>query len=112
MVSAEHILQTALDAVTGARRQTHGDALDQLENTADLWTTYLGDSLNTPVTGRDVAIMMVLMKASRAKCGDAANIDHYVDMCGYAAIAGRIASEPVRSTKDPLKVDLSQVGGN
>ena len=44
----------------------------------------------TAFTAEDVALMMVLMKISRNSQGKKSNIDNFIDMCGYAAIAGEI----------------------
>ena len=41
-------------------------------------------------TAEDVALMMVLMKISRNTQGKKNNLDNFIDMCGYAAIAGEI----------------------
>ena len=51
-----------------------------------LWSAYLG----TPITARDVALMMVLLKVARTKTG-AFNLDDYVDAAGYAGIAVEVA---------------------
>ena len=42
------------------------------------------------ITAEDVALMMVLMKISRNTQGKKSNMDNFIDMCGYAAIAGEI----------------------
>ena len=42
------------------------------------------------ITAADVAIMMILLKISRSTQGEKFNIDNYIDMVGYAAIAGEI----------------------
>ena len=42
------------------------------------------------ITADDVAIMMILLKISRHTQGEKINIDNFVDMAGYAAIAGEI----------------------
>ena len=36
--------------------------------------------------------MMMLLKVARSQTGAAAEPDHYVDMCGYAAIAGELVT--------------------
>lgn len=80
------ILQTALACVTQDRQATHGDAAQQLEYTARLWSVYLG----LEVHASDVANLMALMKISRSQHG-AYNPDDYVDGCGYLALAGELA---------------------
>lgn len=81
-----HILHEAL-RVTAERPSTHGSAEDNFAHTAAMWSAYL----NAHVTPADVCQMMVLAKISRAKVGNQNVIDHYVDQCGYAALAGRMA---------------------
>ncbi len=84
------ILNTAID-VLYQRGQTH-NADGGLENSfnmiAEFWTTYL----KHPITPHDVAIMMMLLKTARARCGNYC-ADNYVDMGGYAACAGEIRSK-------------------
>jgi hypothetical protein len=60
-----------------------------MQHTAALWSAYLG----VDISDMDVAQMMVLLKASRIKCGDGTVLDHYVDQCGYSAIGGEIAQK-------------------
>jgi hypothetical protein len=73
--------------VLGNRGITHGEAYANMSHTAVLWGAYL----STYVSPVDVAIMMVMLKASRIKTGDATHRDSFVDMCGYAAIAGEVS---------------------
>ena len=42
------------------------------------------------ITAADVAIMMILLKISRTTQGEKFNLDNFVDMAGYSAIAGEI----------------------
>ena len=42
------------------------------------------------ITAQDVAIMMILLKVSRSNQGKKFNLDNFVDMAGYSAIAGEI----------------------
>ena len=83
-VSGTSILERALDIVQGGR-STHGAPERALETIADLWNSYLDDDL-TPV---DVAVMMILLKIARLS-HDTGNIDNYVDIAGYAAIAAEV----------------------
>lgn len=78
------ILEEANEAVA-AREFTHGECVENNKNIADLWSAYLG----LPITADEVAIMMMLLKVGRTKSRKAVK-DHFVDMAGYAAIAGEI----------------------
>ena len=42
------------------------------------------------ITAKDVAIMMILLKISRSNQGKKFNLDNFIDMAGYSAIAGEI----------------------
>lgn len=91
-MKAGEILSAARGAVEGPRGQTHGDKGKNMSHTAALFTAYLGDRLSTPITARDVACLMVLLKVSRVACGTAID-DHFIDMAGYAAIAGEVGQQ-------------------
>lgn len=81
------VFTNARDAVLDDRGETHGGIDENFGQTAAFWSAYTGSDI-TPV---DVAVMMVLMKASRQKCGSE-DPDHYTDMAGYAAIANGLAN--------------------
>ena len=75
------ILSEAL-AVVRTREKEYGEASENWELIASLWSMYLGDHLHH----KDVALMMILLKIARAK-HPSYHKDNYVDMAGYAAIA-------------------------
>jgi hypothetical protein len=87
--TAERIAQKAASLVGGDRQATHGDKAENHQNIADLWNAYLGGRLPL-LTARDVALMMALLKIARTKIGQH-NIDDYLDLAGYGAVAGEIA---------------------
>ena len=80
----EKILDSAMEAVAD-REFTHGECVENNKNISELWSAYLG----VPITADEVAIMMLLLKIGRTKSRTAVK-DHYVDMAGYAAVAGEI----------------------
>ena len=88
----EDILKKASELVTGDRNETHGDAFQNHAEIAEFWNIYLDKKLQpmASITAEDVALMMVLMKISRNTQGKKNNMDNFIDMCGYAAIAGEI----------------------
>ena len=91
-MTKEEILKKARDLVTGDRNETHGDAFQNHAEIAEFWNIFLDKKLQpmASITAEDVALMMVLMKISRNSQGKKSNIDNFIDMCGYAAIAGEI----------------------
>lgn len=93
MAPADHLIKSAADLVANDRANTHGDKRQNHKNIAALWNAYLDIRRDTasPLTETDVAQMMVLLKLARTQLG-AFNQDDYVDLVGYAAIAGELAS--------------------
>lgn len=85
------ILGTAVDIVNGAREIQYGKPENNFETIAKLWNAYLlagtGD-----LTAKDVAVMMILFKVARLATG-AGSVDSWVDIAGYAACGGEIATE-------------------
>ena len=81
-----------VDLVTGDRNDTHGDAFNNHAEIAEFWNIFLDKKLQpmASITADDVALMMILIKISRNNQGKKVNIDNFVDMAGYAAIAGEI----------------------
>ena len=77
-------LDTAAKIVTGQRQHDYGDKYQNHENIANLWSAYL----NYNISAHDVAICMLLVKVARLK--HRPTTDCYIDMAGYAAIAGEI----------------------
>lgn len=94
MTSASDILTEAAAIVAGDRNTQHGDKERSFVAIAAMWTSYLTTRRDPtgPVRPKDVAHMMALLKQCRAEWGTAAK-DHWVDQCGYAAIAGELSIE-------------------
>jgi len=91
-MTKEEILKKAKDLISGDRNNTHGDAFQNHAEIAEFWNIFLDKKLQpmANITAEDVALMMVLMKISRNNQGKKNNLDNFIDMCGYAAIAGEI----------------------
>lgn len=81
------ILDTAKTIVNGARNDMYGSPEDSFGAIAELWTAYTGFHL----TARHVAVMMILFKVGRLMHGGG-SADSWVDIAGYAACGGEIAS--------------------
>ena len=79
-------IDKAKDIVYTDREKTHGNKKINHYNIAKMWSAYL----DFDISGRDVALMMVLLKVARTKAGSH-NTDDYVDMVGYSSIAGELA---------------------
>lgn len=87
----DEILGMAGRLISEDRHNTYGDSATSHGRIAAMWSAYLG---SVELTGVDVAAMMVLMKVSRSKGGsDLPHLDNFIDICGYAALAGEMAAD-------------------
>ena len=84
---ANEILLSATDTIS-ERGLSYGHPADNLQHTAMLISAYL----QTPIHDYQVAGIMVLVKLARSS-QSADQIDTWVDMASYAAIAGELATE-------------------
>lgn len=87
-MTRSEILQTAEKYITQDRAATHGDAEDNFGTIAKLWSVWAGMNF----TAHDVAMMMCLFKIARSM-NNLEHQDNYVDLAGYCAIAGELASK-------------------
>lgn len=92
------ILDEAKKCVCGQREQDYGRPEDNFETIGLLWGVYLRAAhpelakvmgVNR-IDAKDVAVMMGLLKVARIATGN--NPDSFVDLAGYAACAGEIAT--------------------
>lgn len=82
------ILDAAKARVTVDRAATHGPAENTFGLIARLWSARLGRE----ITPAQVAIMMIDLKTARA-WGSPGHGDNWVDIAGYAACGGELATE-------------------
>lgn len=92
------ILDTAKNMVCGRREQDYGTPEDSFELIASLWNAYMKKPLFTTV---DVAMMMALLKIARIR-GGVGTADSFVDLAGYAACGGEIATREEGELIDPI----------
>ena len=98
----QKIIAEATRLVSTDREKSYGNKRKNHLNIAKLWSAYL----DKDVTPHDVAMLMALLKIARTKLGDH-TIDNYIDLVGYAAIAGEIADKE----NNQLDLDFFKVGG-
>ena len=96
------ILDMAKKCVCGQREQDYGSPENNFERIANLWNAYLGAQT---VNAVDVAMMLGLLKIARIKTGTGTS-DSFVDLAGYAACGGEIATQSNEAKK------LSITGSN
>lgn len=92
-MKAKEICFAAANLVGGDRESQHGPKEINHENIAKLWQAFLEIRQDpaAPLRPLDAALMLALLKIARTQLGSH-NIDDYVDLAGYAAVAGEIAS--------------------
>jgi hypothetical protein len=105
---AASVLREAADIVEGSRNATHGAKERSFGAICDIWNAYLEGRADVSVDAIrpvDVAMMMVLMKMVRANQGQPIR-DHFVDMAGYAGIAGELgATDTASHTEDLIRIE-------
>ena len=83
-MDSREYLEQAIKIVRGPRERDYGDKVTNHENIAKLWSAFLDHE----ISAHNVAICMMLVKVARLK--HRPTEDCYLDMAGYAAIAGEI----------------------
>lgn len=86
------ILDRAKRIVVGDREQDYGSPEDSFQTCADLWEAYISHCGCHPISAKDVAVMLALLKIARIAQGHAKE-DNWVDLAGYAACGGEIESD-------------------
>ena len=89
--SRQDVLTEAGNLIDGDRHEEYGDAIDSFTLIAAYWNAHLG--LRNFITVNDVPMMMALMKVARTHGDGRKSRDTFVDICGYAALAGEINEE-------------------
>ena len=87
------ILDKAKECVCGQREQDYGSPENNFARIADLWNAYMRDT-GVVFSSVDVAMMLGLLKIARIKTGTGTT-DSFVDLAGYAACGGEIATETI-----------------
>lgn len=89
MAKRKTILEEAIKCVTRDRNLEYDVPENNFGKISGLWTSYLG----VPISPKDVALIMVLLKVARAHSSDKA--DNYIDIAGYAACAGEVTQDDI-----------------
>tara|TARA_R100000544_G_scaffold35789_1_gene23387 strand:+ start:908 stop:1180 length:273 start_codon:yes stop_codon:yes gene_type:complete len=84
MMDSREYLEKTIKVIRGPRERDYGNKKTNHENIAKLWSSFLDHE----ISAHDVSICMMLVKVARLK--HRKTEDCYIDMAGYAAIAGEI----------------------
>jgi hypothetical protein len=88
------ILLDAHKLINADRQDDYGSPAESLGRISALWSAYLGRA----VTGKDVAVLMALLKLSReAHCH---KHDNLLDTAGYIGLAADMVEEGRRGERD------------
>ena len=98
------ILDKAKECVCGQREQDYGSPENNFKLIADLWNAYMQTDVFSPV---DVAMMLGLLKVARIKSGTGTT-DSFVDLAGYAACGGEIATERRSDYADQTSITAAE----
>ena len=99
----DEILLTAQNLISGDRAATYGDASENFKLIGKFWTAYLGIT----VSAADVATLMALLKIARSRGSE--HQDNWIDLCGYAALAGEIQGHPKKEAmSDVLSAHMAR----
>lgn len=101
-MTREEILMAANQCVNGERDKAYGSPEDNFGTIAELWSVYK----NVPFTAVDVAMMMALLKIARIRTGVMTS-DSFVDLAGYAACGGEVASFTIKPDEMPTILNAS-----
>lgn len=93
LMTRMEILKTAEKIISGEREKSYGAPEDNFSRIADLWNAYIRGKDEYEITAADVGHMMILFKIARTLGGQSKD-DNYVDIAGYAAIAGELSESP------------------
>lgn len=103
-MNRREVLESAIEIVCNNREKEYGSPEDNFNIISDLWSSYKGVSF----TAQDVAIMLALLKIGRMSSGQVKE-DNYIDLAGYAACAGEIATRN-KKNKSKSKRNLKFFG--
>ena len=87
------ILDAAKNCVCTDRNRQYGEPEDNFTAIADMWTAHLrAKGFTAWLTPVDVALMLAEFKIARALTATNQKADTYIDLAGYAACGGEIAT--------------------
>lgn len=96
--TAECMLQEAAAIARGdtGKHTEHGVPERTFARLGEIWTLFLSmrHAPHAPISGSEAAIMLALLKITRATMGTPTR-DHYVDAANYIALAGEDAMSEI-----------------
>lgn len=95
-MTRKDILETAVEITTTDRNEWYGEPEDNFKLIAEFWQSYIKTCVDPgadiSISAGDVANMMILFKVARAATALDQKADTFIDIAGYAACGGEIAT--------------------
>ncbi len=91
-MKAPEIASAASELVGGDRAEAYGDIYDGWNKTAAMWNAILLAAGKPPCLDAHIAATMMEGLKMVRRFNGPFRADNYIDSCGYAAVAGEIAS--------------------
>ena len=90
----EEILESARTCVCTDRNKQYGEPEDNFKAIAEMWMSHLkAKGYDVSITATDVALMLIEFKVARAITAKTPKSDTFIDIAGYAACGGEIATQ-------------------
>ena len=105
-MNRQEILEAATKCVCGDRDKQYGSPEYSFNRIAGYWNEHLAYKLEAPITPVDVAVMMALLKVARIDGGRMTD-DSWIDLAGYAACGGELASEADKPFQEPATANTT-----
>ena len=106
----EEILESARTCVCTDRNKQYGEPEDTFKAIAEMWMSHFkAKGYDVSITATDVAIMLIEFKVARAITAKSPKSDTFIDIAGYAACGGEIATQPLRGENAELCVYCGEI---
>lgn len=102
-----NILEEAKNLTTGQREQDYGTPQENFGRMADYANIIFKKNFETgePITARQTAEFMITVKLARL--ANSPTFDTYVDIAGYAALAGELSGASPKASSTPAVPDFA-----
>lgn len=87
-MTRKEILAEAEKCICSDRNLQYGEPEDNFNTIAKFWSAFLDIKITAP----QVAAMMILLKTARIKASQGRDKDSWIDVAGYSACGGEIAT--------------------
>lgn len=106
----EEILESARTCVCTDRNKQYGEPEDNFKAIAEMWMSHFkAKGYDVSITATDVALMLIEFKVARAITAKSPKSDTFIDIAGYAACGGEIATQLLHGENAELCVYCGEI---